>query len=86
MRLVNDAMIRAQDKTGEAKLFSFNITADDHYEMLARGEYILETFGENADHIAFLVDGYVAGPAAITTARRAFPSNICITIAPATAP
>ncbi|MDH5797547.1 MAG: ribulose-bisphosphate carboxylase [Paracoccaceae bacterium] len=71
--LVADAMKRAQDKTGQAKLFSANITADDHYEMLARGEFILETFGENADHVAFLVDGYVTGPAAITTARRAFP-------------
>ncbi|MBK5945063.1 ribulose 1,5-bisphosphate carboxylase [Rhodobacter veldkampii DSM 11550] len=73
VRLVADAMKRAQDKTGMAKLFSFNITADDHYEMLARGEFILETFGENATHVAFLVDGYVTGPAAITTARRAFP-------------
>ena len=71
--LVADAMKRAQDKTGEAKLFSANITADDHYEMLARGEFILETFAENADHVAFLVDGYVTGPAAITTARRSFP-------------
>ena len=71
--LVADAMKRAQDKTGEAKLFSANITADDHYEMVARGEFILETFGENADHVAFLVDGYVTGPAAITTARRQFP-------------
>ncbi|MBN2905531.1 MAG: ribulose-bisphosphate carboxylase [Rhodobacteraceae bacterium] len=73
MKLVSDAMKRAQDETGEAKLFSANITADDHHEMVARGEYILETFGENADHIAFLVDGYVTGPAAITTARRSFP-------------
>ncbi|MFQ6774462.1 ribulose-bisphosphate carboxylase [Cereibacter sphaeroides] len=73
IRLVADAMKRAQDETGEAKLFSANITADDHYEMVARGEYILETFGENADHVAFLVDGYVTGPAAITTARRQFP-------------
>ena len=73
IRLVADAMKRAQDETGEAKLFSANITADDHYEMVARGEYILETFGENADHVAFLVDGYVTGPAAITTARRSFP-------------
>jgi ribulose-bisphosphate carboxylase large chain len=73
--LVADAMKRAQDKTGEAKLFSANITADDHYEMLARGEYILETFAENADHVAFLVDGYVTGPAAITTARRNFPKQ-----------
>ncbi|MHC0052623.1 ribulose-bisphosphate carboxylase [Actibacterium sp. D379-3] len=73
--LVADAMKRAQDKTGEAKLFSANITADDHYEMIARGEFILETFAENADHVAFLVDGYVTGPAAITTARRNFPKQ-----------
>jgi ribulose 1,5-bisphosphate carboxylase large subunit-like protein len=31
--LVYDAMKRAMDETGEAKLFSANITADDHYEM-----------------------------------------------------
>ena len=75
VRAVHDAMVRAQDKTGEAKLFSFNITADDYREMIARGEFILETFGPNADHVAFLVDGYVAGPAAITTARRTFPKQ-----------
>jgi ribulose-bisphosphate carboxylase large chain len=72
---VSDAMKRAQDDTGEAKLFSANITADDYREIIARGEFILETFAENADHVAFLVDGYVAGPTAITTARRAFPSQ-----------
>jgi ribulose-bisphosphate carboxylase large chain len=71
--LVRDAMRRAQDETGQPKLFSWNITADDYHEMIARGEYILETFGPDADHCAFLVDGYVAGPAAITTARRSFP-------------
>jgi len=73
VQLVRDAMVRAQDETGMPKLFSWNITADDHHEMIARGEYILEAFGPNADHCAFLVDGYVAGPAAITTARRNFP-------------
>jgi ribulose-bisphosphate carboxylase large chain len=73
IRAVADAMRRAQDDTGEAKLFSANITADDYREIIARGEFILETFAENADHVAFLVDGYVAGPAAITTARRTFP-------------
>ena len=72
---VRDAMVEAQNKTGQAKLFSFNITADDYREIIARGEFILETFGENADHIAFLVDGYVAGPAAVTTARRHFPKQ-----------
>jgi ribulose-bisphosphate carboxylase large chain len=70
---VADAMRRAQDETGEPKLFSANITADDPSEMIARGEFILEQFGELADHVAFLVDGYVAGPTAITTARRHFP-------------
>ncbi len=73
--LVADALRRAQDETGEAKLFSANITADDPFEMIARGEYVLETFGEFADHVAFLVDGYVAGPTAITTARRRFPNQ-----------
>jgi ribulose-bisphosphate carboxylase large chain len=75
IKAVADAMRRAQDKTGQAKLFSANITADDPFEMIARGEFILETFAENADHVAFLVDGYVAGPAAVTTARRRFPNQ-----------
>jgi ribulose-bisphosphate carboxylase large chain len=70
---VADAMRRVQDETGQPKLFSANITADDYREIIARGEFILETFAENADHVAFLVDGYVAGPTAITTARRYFP-------------
>jgi ribulose-bisphosphate carboxylase large chain len=72
---VADAMRRAQDDSGQPKLFSANITADDYHEMVARGEFILETFAENADHVAFLVDGYVAGPTAITTARRQFPNQ-----------
>ena len=75
MPLVADAMRRAQDKTGQAKLFSANITADDPFEIIARGEYILEEFGEFADHVAFLIDGYVGGPSAITTARRHFPNQ-----------
>lgn len=73
--LVVDAMKRAQDETGEAKLFSANITADDPFEIIARGEYILEEFGEFAHHVAFLIDGYVGGPTAITTARRYFPNQ-----------
>jgi ribulose-bisphosphate carboxylase large chain len=75
IQAVADAMRRAQDETGQPKLFSANITADDYREMIARGEFILETFAENADHVAFLVDGYVAGPTAITTARRYFPNQ-----------
>lgn len=73
--LVYDAMKRAMDETGQAKLFSANITADDHYEMLARADYILETFGADANKVAFLVDGYVGGPGMITTARRQYPGQ-----------
>ena len=75
MGLVADAMRRAQDETGEAKLFSANITADDPAEMVARGEAVLEAFAGNEDHVAFLVDGYVGGPAAVTTCRRRFPDT-----------
>ena len=73
--LVADAMKRAQDETGEAKIFSANITADDHYEMLHRADYVLETFAENSSHVAFLVDGFVGGPGMITTARRNYPAQ-----------
>ena len=75
MQLVADAMRRAQEETGEAKLFSANITADDPMEMVARGEAVLEAFAGNEDHVAFLVDGYVGGPAAVTTCRRRFPDT-----------
>ena len=73
--LVYDSMKRAMDETGQAKLFSMNITADDHYEMLARADFALETFGPDANKLAFLVDGYVGGPGMITTARRQYPQQ-----------
>ncbi len=73
--LVYDAMKRAMDETGEAKLFSMNITADDHDEMLARADFALETFGPDANKLAFLVDGYVGGPGMVTTARRNYPNQ-----------
>jgi len=75
MPLVYDAMKRAQDETGEAKLFSMNITADDHFEMCARADFALETFGSDADKLAFLVDGFVGGPGMVTTARRQYPNQ-----------
>jgi ribulose-bisphosphate carboxylase large chain len=73
--LVYDSMKRAMDETGDAKLFSMNITADDHYEMLARADYALEVFGTDANKLAFLVDGFVGGPGMITTARRQYPQQ-----------
>ncbi len=75
LTLVADSLRRAQDKTGQAKLFSLNITADDHYEMCARADFALETFGADADKLAFLVDGYVGGPGMVTTARRQYPGQ-----------
>lgn len=73
--LVVDAMRRAMDETGQAKIFSANITADWHDEMIARGEFILDAFGADADKVALLVDGYVGGPGMVTTARRYFPNQ-----------
>ena len=73
--LVYDAMKRAMDETGDAKLFSMNITADDHYEMIARADFALETFGPDANKLAFLVDGFVGGPGMVTTARRQYPNQ-----------
>ncbi len=75
VRAVADAMARAQDVTGEAKLFSANVTADDPAEILARCDLILEAFGDNASHVAFLVDGFVAGPTAVATVRRNHPGH-----------
>jgi ribulose-bisphosphate carboxylase large chain len=43
--------------------------------MLARADLILETFGPDADKVAFLVDGFVGGPGMITTARRQYPNQ-----------
>ena len=73
--LVYDAMKRAMDETGQPKLFSMNITADDHHEMCARADFALETFGPDADKLAFLVDGFVGGPGMVTTARRQYPNQ-----------
>jgi len=73
--LVADAMKRAQDETGDAKIFSANITADDYHEMCARADFILEAFGSDAPRVAFLVDGYVGGPGMVTTARRQYPGQ-----------
>lgn len=73
--LVVDAMKRAMDETDQGKLFSANITADDPFEMIARGEYILETFGALGENVAFLVDGYAGGPTSVALARRYFPNQ-----------
>lgn len=73
--LVVDAMKRAQDETGQAKLFSANISADDYHEMCARADFILEAFGSDADKVALLVDGFVGGPGMVTTVRRQYPDQ-----------
>merc|ERR1712008_168515 len=62
-------------ETGESKLFSANITADDPAEMIARGKYVLSQFGPLGENTAFLVDGYVSGGTAITVARCNFPQQ-----------
>jgi ribulose-bisphosphate carboxylase large chain len=49
--------------------FSANVPADDHYEMMARGECILERFGPDADEMIFPVTVMSA------TARRHSPNQ-----------
>jgi len=77
MPKIAESMDRAQQKTGEVKFFSANVTADDPEEIKARGNFILETFDkiDSASHIAFLMDGFVAGPVGVTTVRHNFPDN-----------
>ena len=43
--------------------------------MCARSDFALETFGTDADKLAFLVDGFVGGPGMVTTARRQYPNQ-----------
>merc|ERR1712176_1734663 len=69
------AMRACIKETGQAKLFSANITADDPVEMIARGKYVLSQFGPLAEYCALLVDGYVTGGTGITVARRNFPKQ-----------
>lgn len=75
MQLVADAMKRAQDKTGQPKVFSANISADDPFEVIARGETVLEIFGEDSPRVAFLIDGYLMGTTGVTLVRRYFPEQ-----------
>merc|ERR1712159_288473 len=69
------AMRACIKETGQAKLFSANITADDPVETIARGKYVLSQFGPLAEYCALLVDGYVTGGTGITVARRNFPKQ-----------
>merc|ERR1711937_1054337 len=69
------AMRACIKETGEAKLFSANITADDPVEMVARGKYVMAQFGPMAELTALLVDGYVTGGTGITVCRRVFPKQ-----------
>jgi len=75
--LVVDAMDKAQQETGQAKIFSANITSDCYKEMIHRGDYMLEQFGRIGaeKHVAFLVDGFVTGVHGVTTCRREFPDT-----------
>lgn len=63
------------DETGSARLFTANITVEDPTEMIARGKYIMGQLGQLAENCAFLVDGYMAGGAAVTVAGPNFPKQ-----------
>ncbi len=75
LRRMADALTRAQDKTGEAKIFSANITADSPTEMDMRTELAIRAFKHNPDSLTFHVDAYLAGPMALPHARRRLPKH-----------
>ncbi|CAE7750694.1 rbcL [Symbiodinium sp. CCMP2592] len=58
-------------ETGVDKPFSAKVTS----EMIARGKYMLRHFGPVSENCALLLDGYVAGGTAVTSARRNFPKH-----------
>ncbi len=68
-----EALMRAQDESGSGKLFSMNITCDDPAEMDRRAEIALKAFAKTPQSLAFHVDAYLAGPMALTHARRTLP-------------
>ncbi len=68
---VKEAMQKAEDKTGETKIHSFNISSADFDTMIKRAEYIINTMPKGS--YAFLVDGITAGWTAVQTIRRRFP-------------
>ncbi len=68
--LMAKSLRRAQDETGQAKIFSVNITCDDPAEMDMRAELALSAFKASPESLAFHVDAYLAGPMALTHACR----------------
>ncbi len=68
-----DALQRAQDESSSGKIFSMNITCDDPAEMDRRAELALKAFAKTPESLAFHVDAYLAGPMALTHARRTLP-------------
>jgi ribulose-bisphosphate carboxylase large chain len=68
-----EALMRAQDESGAGKIFSMNITCDDPSEMDRRAELALKAFATTPESLAFHVDAYLAGPMALTHARRTLP-------------
>ena len=68
-----EALMRAQDESGTGKIFSMNITCDDPAEMDRRAEMALNAFAKTPQSLAFHLDAYLAGPMALTHARRTLP-------------
>lgn len=68
---VRNAMDVAEQKTGQPKVHSFNVSAPDFDEMIRRADYVQKTMKPGS--YAFLIDGITAGWMAVQTLRKRYP-------------
>jgi len=77
-------MKRAMDETGDAKLFSMNITADDHYECW-RVRFRVGSVWSRCKQAGIPGGRFCGRPGMVTTAVANIHNNTCTTIAQGTA-
>jgi len=69
---VRMAMDRAENRTGQAKVHSFNVSSADYDTMLKRADYVVSNMKPGS--YALLIDGITAGWMAVQTLRRHYPN------------
>ncbi|OLQ07870.1 Ribulose bisphosphate carboxylase [Symbiodinium microadriaticum] len=63
------------EETNQQKLFLVTLSAEDPEEMVARGKFVLETFGPFAPNCGFQLSGPPGSLSSLRAMRRAFPAQ-----------